>query len=69
MKRSPKTTRKRGVKRDLFKELTEGMDALADARHGKRMLRTLSLEVQSARPTSSASYITPRKPCPENSGS
>ena len=42
MKRSIKPTRKRNGKRDLFTELTEGMDALADARTGKRMLRTHS---------------------------
>ncbi len=31
-------------KRDLFKELQEGFDALADARGGKRTLRTTSVE-------------------------
>jgi putative transcriptional regulator len=44
MKRSIKTTGKRRAKRDLFAELSEGMDALADARHGKRTLRTHSME-------------------------
>lgn len=48
MKRSVKATRKRGVKRDLFAELTEGMDALADARHGKRTLRTHAVEFKPA---------------------
>ena len=43
MKRSVKPT-KSHVKRELFTELTEGMDALADARHGKRTLRTHSME-------------------------
>jgi|GEM_PF-2287939 hypothetical protein len=42
MKQSIKPTRKRSVKRNLFAELTEGMDALTDARHGKRTLRTHS---------------------------
>ena len=46
MKRSVKPTRSR-VKRDLFTELTEGMDALADARHGERTLRTHSMEFKS----------------------
>ena len=55
MKRSTKPTRKRGAKRDLFAELSEGMDALAGARHGKRTLRTHSLEFKPA-PT-----ITPQE--------
>ena len=55
MKRSVKSTRKRSPKRDLFAELSEGMDALADARHGKRTLRTHSMEFKPA-PT-----ITPRE--------
>jgi hypothetical protein len=40
MKRSPKAKAKRGATRDLFGELTEGMKALAESRHGKRTLRT-----------------------------
>ena len=55
MKRSVKPTRKRSAKRDLFAELKEGMDALADARQGKRTLRTHSMEFKPA-PT-----ITPRE--------
>ena len=55
MKRSAKPTRKRSRKRDLFAELTEGMDALADARQGKRTLRTHSMEYKPA-PT-----VTPRE--------
>ena len=55
MKRSVKSTRKRNAKRDLFAELTEGVNALADARHGKRTLRTHSIEYKPA-PT-----ITPRE--------
>ena len=31
-------------KRDLFSELSEGMGALAEARHGKRTLRTHAVE-------------------------
>lgn len=55
MKRSSKPTRKRSVKRDLFAELTEGIDALADARHGKRTLRTHAIAFKPA-PT-----LTPRQ--------
>ena len=56
MKRSAKsTTRKRSAKRELFAELTEGMNTLADARHGKRTLRTHSIEFKPA-PT-----VTPRE--------
>ena len=55
MKRSVKPTRKHTAKRDLFTDLKEGMDALADARQGKRTLRTHSIEFKPA-PT-----ITPRE--------
>jgi len=55
MKRSVKPTRKRRAKRNPFAELSEGMDALADARHGKRTLRTHSMEFRPA-PT-----VTPRE--------
>ena len=48
MKRTVKSTRKRRATRDLFEELSEGMDALADARHGKRTLRTHSMEFKPA---------------------
>ena len=46
--RSVKSTRKRSAKRDLFAELKEGMEALADARQGKRTLRTHSIEYKPA---------------------
>jgi hypothetical protein len=36
MKRSIKAKAKRGAKRDLFAELSEGMEALAEVRQGKR---------------------------------
>ena len=55
MKRSVKPTRRRRVKRDLFAELREGMDALADARQGKRTLRTHAVEFKPA-PT-----VTPKE--------
>lgn len=34
------------TKRDLFAELTEGFDALAEARTGKRTLRTHEVELK-----------------------
>lgn len=49
MKRA-KTTVVRGRKHDLFGELAEGLEALADERQGKRTLRTHAVE---------------RKPAPE----
>ena len=48
MKRSMKTKAKRGSARDLFAELSEGMEALAGARHGKRTLRTHVMEFKPA---------------------
>ena len=45
---------KRVPKRELFAELAEGMEALAQAREGKRTLRTHSME---SRP---APVVTPR---------
>jgi putative transcriptional regulator len=44
-------------KRKLFAELTEGFAALADARAGKRTLRTHQVETRS-RPKVSASELT-----------
>jgi putative transcriptional regulator len=38
----------RGAKRDLFAELSEGVAALADARRGKRTLRTHAIEYKPA---------------------
>jgi hypothetical protein len=48
MKRSRtiEPTRGRSATRDLFAELNEGMEALADARQGKLSLRTHSMEVE-----------------------
>ena len=48
MKRSSKPTLKRTLKRELFAELREGMEAVADAREGKRTLRTHSMEFKPA---------------------
>ena len=61
MKQSIKPTRKRRVKRDLFAELTEGMDALADARQGKRTLRTHSIEYRPAPTVTPKELIRVRK--------
>ena len=48
MKRSAGTRRARTAKRDLFGELSEGMSALAEARQGKRTLRTHAIEYKPA---------------------
>lgn len=61
MKRSVKPTRKRSAKRDLFAEMSEGMDALADARQGKRTLRTHSMEFKPAPPITPKELIRVRK--------
>ena len=46
---------KRTPKRDLFAELSEGMTALAEARQGKRTLRTHAMEFKPA------PEVTPRE--------
>jgi putative transcriptional regulator len=61
MKKSVKATRKRGAKRDLFAELKEGIDALADARQGKRTLRTHSMEFKPAPTVTPKELIRVRK--------
>lgn len=61
MKRSIKSTRKRRAKRDLFAELIEGMDALADARQGKRTLRTHAVEFKPAPTVNPRELIRLRK--------
>jgi len=48
MKTTATTKAKRVAKRDLFTELTEGMNALAEARKGKRTLRTHAFEYRPA---------------------
>ena len=48
MKTIAKAKPKRAAKRDLFGELSEGVAALADARQGKRTLRTHVLEYKPA---------------------
>lgn len=44
-----KTKLKRTAKRDLFAELSEGMTVLAEARQGKRTLRTHAVECAAPR--------------------
>ena len=48
MKRLANAKKKRATKRDLFAELTEGVEALAASRKGKRTLRTHSVEYKPA---------------------
>ena len=48
MKTIVKATPKRAARRDLFGELSEGVAALAEARQGKRTLRTHALEYKPA---------------------
>jgi putative transcriptional regulator len=48
MKTIVKAKTARATKRDLFAELNEGMAALADARQGKRTLRTHAVEYKPA---------------------
>lgn len=55
MKRAVKAKTKRAAKRELFAELSEGLGALAEARQGKRTLRTHAVEYKPA-PT-----ITPKE--------
>jgi putative transcriptional regulator len=50
MKRSGKPTRKRTAKRDLFAELSEGVEALGEARRSKRTLRTYAMEFKPVTP-------------------
>lgn len=48
MKAAAKTKSPRVTKRDLFAELKEGVTALAEARQGKRTLRTHAVEYKPA---------------------
>ena len=51
----------RAPKRDLFAELAEGMTALAEARQGKRTLRTHSIEYKPAPKVTPNELIRVRK--------
>ena len=48
MKKPLKGKAKRAAARDLFTELSEGIEALAGARQGKRTLRTHAVEYSPA---------------------
>ena len=48
MMRATKSKTKRGAARDLFAELSEGIETLTDARRGKRTLRTHAVEFKPA---------------------
>jgi putative transcriptional regulator len=61
MKRTVKAKAKHGAKRDLFAELSEGMEALAGARQGKRTLRTHAVEYRPAPSISPQELIRVRK--------
>jgi putative transcriptional regulator len=49
------------VKRNLFAELTEGIEALADSREGKRTLRTHAVEYKPAPKVTPQELIRVRK--------
>jgi len=61
MKRPAKRTRKRSTRHNLFAELSEGIEALADARHGKRTLRTHAVEFKPVPPVTPQELIRIRK--------
>ncbi len=61
MKRSAKPTRKRNAKRDLFAELSEGVEALGETRRGKRTLRTHAMEFKPAPTVTPQELIRVRK--------
>jgi putative transcriptional regulator len=61
MKRTAKAKTKRAAKRDLFAELSEGMEALADAQQGKRTLRTHAVEYKPAPNVTPQELIRVRK--------
>lgn len=61
MKTSVKAKTKRRATRDLFAELSEGMEALDDARHGKRTLRTHAVEYKPAPSVTPQELIRVRK--------
>lgn len=61
MKGSIKAKPKRRATLDLFHELSEGMEALADARQGKRTLRTHAVEYKPAPSVTPQELIRVRK--------
>jgi putative transcriptional regulator len=61
MKRAVKAKTKRAATRDLFIELSEGVEALAEARHGKRTLRTHAVKYKPAPSVTPQQLIRVRK--------
>ena len=61
MKRPAKRARKRSAKRNLFAELKEGVEALAESRQGKRTLRTHAVEFKPAPTVTPQELIRIRK--------
>ncbi len=61
MKRPVQAKTKRVAKRDLFAELSEGMEAIGEARQGKRTLRTHAVEYKPAPKITSKELIRVRK--------
>lgn len=61
MKRVVRSKSKHSSARDLFAELSEGMEALADSRQAKRTLRTHSMEFKPAPELTPAELIQVRK--------
>ena len=61
MKVVGKIKRMTGAKRNLFRELREGMSAVAEARQGKRTLRTHAVEYKPAPKVSPTELIRVRE--------
>lgn len=61
MKRTVKAKITRAPKRDLFAELNEGMEALAEGRQGKRTLRTQAVQYKPAPTVTPKELIRVRK--------
>jgi putative transcriptional regulator len=61
MKRAVKAKTRRSGPRNLFAELSEGMEALAEARQGKRTLRTHAVEYKPAPTVTPQELIRVRK--------
>lgn len=61
MKKTTKPRTSRAAKRDLFAELNEGLNALAEGRQGKRTLRTHAVEYKAAPKVTPKELIRVRK--------
>jgi putative transcriptional regulator len=61
MKKSVKAKKRTNAPRNLFAELSEGMEALAEARQGKRTLRTEAVEYKPAPTVTPKELIRVRK--------